>query len=119
YVAVLRSSAGEQHILLTADLLVNLAASIMMRADKNPRELGAVSETELLPRCPQPPAPCRLRFATLPAVPITPSTSTLRLAAEAAEALHWWLPVATCRDVDRHTIQRHGGAGVSDSTGPE
>jgi small GTP-binding protein len=48
YVAVLRSSAGEQHILLTADLLVNLAASIMMRADKNPRELGAVSETELL-----------------------------------------------------------------------
>jgi small GTP-binding protein len=48
YVAVLRSSAGEQHILLAPDLLVNLAASIMMLADKNPRELGAVSETELL-----------------------------------------------------------------------
>ena len=48
YVAVLRSSAGEEHILLTPDLLVNLAASIMLLADKNPRELGAVSETELL-----------------------------------------------------------------------
>ena len=48
YVAVLRSSAGEQHILLAPDLLVNLAASIMLQADKNPRELGAVSETELL-----------------------------------------------------------------------
>ena len=48
YVAILRSSAGEQHILLAPDLLVNLAASIMLLADKNPRELGAVSETELL-----------------------------------------------------------------------
>ena len=47
YVTVLRNSAGEQHILLTPDLLVNLAASIMLLADKNPRELGAVSETEL------------------------------------------------------------------------
>ena len=48
YVTVLHSSAGEQYILLTPDLLVNLAASIMLLADKNPRELGAVSETELL-----------------------------------------------------------------------
>ncbi len=48
YVTVLRNSAGEQTILLTPDLLVNLAASIMLLADKNPRELGAVSETELL-----------------------------------------------------------------------
>jgi small GTP-binding protein len=48
YVAVLRSSAGEQHILLTPDLLVTLASSIVFLADKNPRELGAVSETELL-----------------------------------------------------------------------
>src|SRR5207249_3295968 len=48
YVAVLRSSAGEQHILLTPDLLVNLAASFMLLADKNRHELGAVSETELL-----------------------------------------------------------------------
>ncbi|HXF41542.1 MAG TPA: TIR domain-containing protein [Blastocatellia bacterium] len=48
YVAVLRSSAGEQHILLTPELLVTLAASIVLLADKNSRELGAVSETELL-----------------------------------------------------------------------
>jgi GTPase SAR1 family protein len=48
YVAVLRSSAGEQHILLTPDLLVMLASSIVLLADKHPRELGAVSETELL-----------------------------------------------------------------------
>ena len=48
YVAVLRSSAGEQHILLTSDLLVTLASSIVLLADKHPRELGAVSETELL-----------------------------------------------------------------------
>ncbi|MGC1375168.1 MAG: TIR domain-containing protein [Anaerolineales bacterium] len=48
YVAVLRSSAGEEHILLTPELLVNLAASIMLLADKNSRELGAVSETDLL-----------------------------------------------------------------------
>ncbi len=48
YVSILRNSGGEQYILLTPELLVNLAASIMLRADKNPRELGAVSETELL-----------------------------------------------------------------------
>lgn len=48
YVAILRSSAGAQHILLAPDLLVSLAASIILLADKNPRELGAVSESELL-----------------------------------------------------------------------
>ena len=48
YVAVLRSSAGEQHILLAPDLLVTLASPVVFLADKNPRELGAVSETELL-----------------------------------------------------------------------
>jgi len=48
YVTVLRSSAGEQHILLTPDLLVTLASSIVLLADKHPRELGAVSETDLL-----------------------------------------------------------------------
>ncbi|MGA9768354.1 MAG: TIR domain-containing protein [Blastocatellia bacterium] len=48
YVAVLLSSAGEQHILLTPELLVTLASSIVLLADKHPRELGAVSETELL-----------------------------------------------------------------------
>lgn len=48
YVAVLRASAGEQHILLAPELLVTLASSVVFLADKNPRELGAVSETELL-----------------------------------------------------------------------
>ena len=48
YVAILRSSAGEQHILLTPELLVTLASSIVLLADKHPRELGAVSETDLL-----------------------------------------------------------------------
>ena len=48
YVAILRSSAGEQHILLTPELLVTLASSIVLLADKHPRELGAVSEAELL-----------------------------------------------------------------------
>jgi len=48
YVSILRSSAGEQHILLTPDLLVSLASSIVLLADKNPHELGAISEAELL-----------------------------------------------------------------------
>jgi small GTP-binding protein len=48
YVAVLRSSAGEQFILLMPELLATLASSIVLLADKHPRELGAVSETELL-----------------------------------------------------------------------
>jgi small GTP-binding protein len=48
YVAVLHSSAGEQSILLTPELLVTLASSIVIVADKHPRELGAVSETGLL-----------------------------------------------------------------------
>jgi len=48
YVSILRSSAGEQHILLTPELLATLASSIVLLADKHPRELGAVSETDLL-----------------------------------------------------------------------
>lgn len=48
YVAVLRSSAGDEHILLTPDMLVTLASSVVFLADKNPRELGAVTESELL-----------------------------------------------------------------------
>src|SRR5262249_29224060 len=38
----------EQYILLTPELLVTLASSIVLLADKHPRELGAVSETDLL-----------------------------------------------------------------------
>jgi len=48
YVAVLPSSAGDQHILLTPELLATLASSIVLLADKHPRELGAVSESDLL-----------------------------------------------------------------------
>jgi WD40 repeat protein len=48
YVCILQKSDGETYILLTPDLLANLAASIVLLADKNPRELGAVSETKLL-----------------------------------------------------------------------
>jgi small GTP-binding protein len=48
YVFILRSSSGEEFILLTPELLVSLAASIVLQADKHPRELGALSETELL-----------------------------------------------------------------------
>lgn len=48
YVAVLRSSDGEQHILLKPEFLVTLASSIVLLADRHPYELGAVSETELL-----------------------------------------------------------------------
>src|SRR6185503_12899200 len=48
YVSILRNSAGEQHILLTPELLATLASSIVLLADKNPRELGAVSESDLL-----------------------------------------------------------------------
>lgn len=44
----LRSSAGAEYILLTPELLVNLASSIMLRADRDPHELGTVNETELL-----------------------------------------------------------------------
>lgn len=48
YVTVLQGSAGEAHVLLAPDLLVDLASSLVLLADKHPRELGAVSETELL-----------------------------------------------------------------------
>ncbi|PSB27786.1 TIR domain-containing protein [Stenomitos frigidus] len=48
YVSILRSSAGEQSILLRPELLVGLAASIVLQADKHPRELGAINEAELL-----------------------------------------------------------------------
>ena len=50
YTAVMRSSAGEQYVLLTPELLVTLASSIVLLADQHPLELGAVSETELLQR---------------------------------------------------------------------
>lgn len=48
YVFILRSSAGREQILLAADLLVTLASSVVLLADRHPRDLGTLSETELL-----------------------------------------------------------------------
>jgi small GTP-binding protein len=48
YVTVLKSSSGEEYILLVPELLASVAASIFLQADKHPRELGALNETELL-----------------------------------------------------------------------
>jgi len=48
YVAILTSSAGQQYILLLPTLLPDLASSIILQADKNPKGLGALSETDLL-----------------------------------------------------------------------
>ncbi len=48
YVIILKSSAGDEYILLVPELLASVAASIFLYADKHPRELGAINETELL-----------------------------------------------------------------------
>ena len=48
YVTILNSSAGGQYILLVPDILPDLASSIILQADKNPRDLGALNETHLL-----------------------------------------------------------------------
>lgn len=48
YVAILHGSSGGEFILLTPELLIDLASSIVLQADKHPRDLGALSETELL-----------------------------------------------------------------------
>jgi small GTP-binding protein len=48
YVTVLRNFSGEESILLVPKILADLAASIVLQADKHPRELGALSETALL-----------------------------------------------------------------------
>lgn len=48
YVSVLRASSGSQAILLAPELLVDLASSIVLQADKHPQELGAISEVSLL-----------------------------------------------------------------------
>jgi small GTP-binding protein len=48
YVRVLRTSSGEDRILLAPDLLNNLAASFVLEARRNPRGLGALDETRIL-----------------------------------------------------------------------
>jgi TIR domain len=48
YVAVLRRANGEEAILLSPDLLVNLASSIVLEARRHERGLGLVDEARLL-----------------------------------------------------------------------
>ena len=48
YVTIMRTSSGTVVILLVPELLVELASSIFLQADKHPHELGAISETTLL-----------------------------------------------------------------------
>ncbi|PWB55993.1 MAG: hypothetical protein C3F13_02730 [Anaerolineales bacterium] len=48
YVTNLHNAVGVEYILLAPDLLVNIASSVILLADKNPRELGAINEMELL-----------------------------------------------------------------------
>ncbi len=48
YVKRLRTSKGEQRILLAPELLNNLAASFVLEARRNPRGLGAIEEKRLL-----------------------------------------------------------------------
>lgn len=48
YVTVLRGSTGEETILLTPDLLANLAASLVLEARRNEKGLGALEESRVL-----------------------------------------------------------------------
>ncbi len=50
YVRVLRTSKGEERILLAPELLNNLAASFVLEARRNPRGLGSLEEKLLLAR---------------------------------------------------------------------
>lgn len=47
-ITILKSSSGDGFILLVPELLPSVAASIFLHADKHPRELGSVNETQLL-----------------------------------------------------------------------
>jgi len=48
YVRVLRTSKGEERILLAPELLNNLAASFVLEARRNPMGLGSLEERRLL-----------------------------------------------------------------------
>ncbi|MDQ3919215.1 MAG: TIR domain-containing protein, partial [Acidobacteriota bacterium] len=48
YVRVLRTSEGEERVLLSPELLNNLAASFVLEARRNPRGLGSLEESRLL-----------------------------------------------------------------------
>ena len=48
YVRVLRTSAGEERVLLAPELLNNLAASFVLEARRNPKGLGSLEERRLV-----------------------------------------------------------------------
>jgi GTPase SAR1 family protein len=48
YARVLRTSKGEERILLTPELLNNLAASFILEARRNPKGLGSLEEKQLI-----------------------------------------------------------------------
>jgi small GTP-binding protein len=48
YVTILRRSSNEQNILLAPDVLINLAASYMLKAQANEKGLGALEESRVL-----------------------------------------------------------------------
>ena len=48
YVTLLREAHGDYSILLTPDVLVNLASSVVLEARRNPRGLGVLEERRLL-----------------------------------------------------------------------
>jgi len=50
YVRVLKTSKGEDRVLLVPELLNNLAASLVIEARRNPKGLGSLEETRLLRR---------------------------------------------------------------------
>jgi small GTP-binding protein len=50
YVTILRGSQGSVSVLLTPDLLANLASSFVLEARRNPRGLGCLEENRLLNR---------------------------------------------------------------------
>jgi hypothetical protein len=47
FVTMLRTTSGESRILLEPDLLINLTASIVLEARRNPKGLGALQESEV------------------------------------------------------------------------
>jgi GTPase SAR1 family protein len=48
YISILRSSQGDVFILLAPELLINLAASLVLEARRSPRGLGVLEEDRLL-----------------------------------------------------------------------
>jgi WD40 repeat protein len=48
YLTILRRASGEEFILLSPDLLINLASSVILEARRNPRGLGFLDEARVL-----------------------------------------------------------------------